>query len=362
MSDTQDELEQAEATAPEVEDEEVLEDSALPFTYEITSYGADYTVDSLVRRMNDGDIVVPAFQREMIWNKKQRDRFIESLLLGLPVPGIFLSRDPESRLLVLDGQQRLRTLQAFYGGSFENQPFVLEAVQPRFSGRTYETLEEEDKRRLNDSIIHATVVRQDEPSDDLSSIYFIFERINTGGTALAPQEIRSALYQGEFNDLLGELNAHEAWRGIYGRPSKRLKDQELILRFFALRFERDEYSRPMEEFLNKFMASNRHLTKYDAATLQAAFVGPTELVATQIGRRAFRLGQPLNAAVYDSVMVGLSERLAAGPIDSSSPVGRVYEELLQMDEYVDACVRATADDKRVAARLELAIKAFGSLK
>lgn len=137
MSEDVDEQEQLLATAPDVEDEaEETEEEPVPFTYEITSYGADYTVDSLVQRMNSGDIAVPNFQRDLIWNKRQRDRFVESLLLGLPVPGIFLSRDAESRLLVLDGQQRLRTLQAFYAGEFGGRPFALDAVQERFRGRT----------------------------------------------------------------------------------------------------------------------------------------------------------------------------------------------------------------------------------
>ena len=293
MSDQMDEFEQLAAFAPEVDDDaEEEEEAPVPFTYEITSYGADYAVDMLVTRMDSGDIAVPNFQRALIWNKRQRDRFVESLLLGLPVPGIFLSRDSESRLLVLDGQQRLRTLQGFYRGEYEGQPFALEAVQERFRGRTYETLDEEDRRRLNDSIIHATVVRQDEPSDDLSSIYFIFERINTGGTALAPQEIRGALYQGAFDALLEHLNQHQSWRDIYGRPSKRLKDQELILRFFAFLHERNHYSRPMEEFLNKFMASNRELQKYDGERLTTSFTGTIDAVAEGVGPRAFRLGQP----------------------------------------------------------------------
>jgi hypothetical protein len=161
---------------PEGEDEE------LEFVYSITSYGADYPVDGLVKRIDAGDIIVPEFQRQFIWPRPRIERFIESLLLGLPVPGIFLAREPESnRLLVIDGQQRLRTLSAFYKGILRGREFKLsKGVQAQFVDRTYETLEEEDRRRLDDSIIHATVIRQDEPSDDQSSVYFIFERLNTG--------------------------------------------------------------------------------------------------------------------------------------------------------------------------------------
>jgi Protein of unknown function DUF262 len=101
----------------------------IPFRYAITSYGADYPVDGLVKRLQPQDIVIPTFdpetessgslegfQRRFVWTTSQSDKFIESLLLGLPVPGIFLVKQPDGKLLVLDGQQRLRTLQAFYGG------------------------------------------------------------------------------------------------------------------------------------------------------------------------------------------------------------------------------------------------------
>ena len=99
-----------------------------PYRYAITAYGADYPVDALVKRIDSGDIIVPTFdpvvqlgdiegfQRQFIWKKTQSDRFIESLLLGFPVPGIFLVTRDDGRLLVLDGQQRLRTLQGFIRG------------------------------------------------------------------------------------------------------------------------------------------------------------------------------------------------------------------------------------------------------
>jgi Protein of unknown function DUF262 len=153
--------------------------------YSITSYGADYPVDGLVQRLNRGSIRVPSFnpevstasgivgfQREFVWTKSQADRFVESLLLGLPVPGIFLVQEPDNVLLVLDGQQRLGSLQAFYNGIFKGKEFRLSYVEHQFKGLSYADLPGESQRRLDDSIIHATIVRQDERSDDQSAIYF----------------------------------------------------------------------------------------------------------------------------------------------------------------------------------------------
>src|ERR1035438_4346119 len=169
--------------ASPVEEEQVddLDEAAevIPCTYSITSYGADYPVDSLVKRMGAKDIVVPkfswtqtgaadivGFQREYVWPRPKADRFIESLLLGLPVPGIFLVKEQSGRLLVLDGHQRLYTLHSYYKGVIHEESYRLANVQERFEGKRYEDLDTEDRRRLDDSIIHATIVRQDEPRSE----------------------------------------------------------------------------------------------------------------------------------------------------------------------------------------------------
>lgn len=339
----------------------------LDFVYSITSYGADYPVDGLVKRIDAGDIAVPEFQRQFIWPRPRIERFIESLLLGLPVPGIFLAREPEShRMLVIDGQQRLRTLSAFYNGILRGQEFKLsDAVQSQFVGRTYETLEPEDRRRLDDSIIHATVIKQDEPSDDQSSVYFIFERLNTGGTLLQPQEIRAAIFQGPFNKLLHELNSLDAWRQVFGSPSPRLKDQELILRFFAFLMSSDTYTRPMKEFLNDFMGRHRDLRHLNRSGLTEQFE-LTIAALTQPGaiepRRLFRPGTQINAAVFDAVMVGMAKWLGSHsqPPDAAA-TRQTYEALLQSEDFRAAYGRATADEANVANRLRIATEAFAAL-
>ena len=126
------------------EETEVMDESteeSIPYRYTVTSYGADYPVDSIVKRLEKQAIYVPPFQRGYVWSLAKASRFIESLLLGLPVPGIFLSRDPDSsRMLIIDGQQRLKTLQYFYEGIFQGREFKLHNVEERYEGRTYRNL------------------------------------------------------------------------------------------------------------------------------------------------------------------------------------------------------------------------------
>lgn len=116
----QSELEYAEDYAnDDVQDDAEADAAVAPVRYEISSYGIDFDVKGLVERLRQDKVFVPEFQRSFVWRLPDSSRFIESLLLGLPVPGIFLAKDPESqKLFVIDGQQRLRSLQYFYEGVF----------------------------------------------------------------------------------------------------------------------------------------------------------------------------------------------------------------------------------------------------
>ena len=338
-------------------------DEIVPYRYSITSYGADYPVDSLVSRIDRDVIFIPTFQRSFVWSINQASRFIESLLLGLPVPGVFFSKESDTgKLLIIDGQQRLKTLQYFYRGIFHNgREFMLQHVQERFEGKTIRTLEESDRNTLDDSIIHATIVKQDEPSDDESSIYHIFERLNTGGTQLQPQEIRACIFYGPFNELLAELNSTPLWRSIYGPPSKRLKDQELILRFFALFYNLDNYERPMKEFLNDYMGKNKKLALQSKEELQNLFSTTINFISESLGRKAFRPERTLNAAAYDGIMVGLSRKMTNVTLNDRETFKTKYRELIANQDFFNACKTATSDESNVISRIDLATRAFSDL-
>lgn len=336
-----------------------------PLHYGISSFGADFPVDGLVKRLDIKDIVIPTFdpdvsdtasdlvgfQRDFVWRKPQSDRFIESLLLGFPVPGIFLVQGSNGVYLVLDGQQRLRTLQAFYKGTLRETTYRLQHVQDDFRDLTYETLEPDVRRRLDNSIIHATVVKQEIPSDDQSGIYKIFERLNTGGTLLQPQEIRVALFNGPLIRLLRDLNENEDWRALCGPRSKRLKDQELILRFLAFRSRADKYQAPMKEFLNDYTGWNWDLGHESAHELIDEFEATVSLIRKSFGERAFRLVRAVNAAVLDSIMTVVAEGLELGTLRDKKSLKASYSHLMEDRDYLAAVERATAREEQVSTRL-----------
>lgn len=352
----------------EPEIDEVLDDDEeiVPFQYAISTTPRDYDVLSLVNRLRVGDIVIPQFQRGYVWSLKEASRFIESLLFGLPVPNIFLSVEPDTeKLLVVDGRQRLSTLQYFYTGIWplSKREFSIKGTgeKGKYEGMTYATLSVSDRRKLDNALLPAFIIKQDQPSEDNSSIYHVFERLNTSGVSLTPQEIRAAIYHGPFSELLKELNGDKLWREIYGAENKFMRDQELILRFFAFYFNSPKYDAPMKEFLNKFMAGNRELTKFPKNTLKSLFSNSIAAIYQSAGKKAFRPSRAINTAVFDSVMVGVAKRLERGHISSFPDLKSRYDELLSNSQFLEVTQHSTGHPTNVTQRLGIATEIFAKV-
>ena len=340
---------------PEDGDDEIRH----PIRYTISSYGADMPVDGVVERVKREDIFLPPFQRNFVWTKAQASRFIESLLLGLPVPGIFLFKEPETqKLMVVDGQQRLLTLQSFYKGVFGNESFRLVGVADEFKEKTYEDLAPAIQRCLNASILHATIFHQTEPGNDRSSVYSVFERLNTGGTPLSAQEIRACVSRGGLNDLLSEMASNSHWRNLFGTRSKRKKDEEIILRFFALFFRLEEYERPMKQFLNNFMNEYREPDEHRAREFREIFEKTVEAADTLLTSSALRPQHALNVSVADAVLVGLAHRVRAGPVSDRTSLKSAHKGLLTQLEKERLYSQGTTNKERVDRRIDLAREAY----
>lgn len=325
-------------------------------TEEITSarldveyYGADFPVDVLVKRMEEEDFIIPAFQREYVWKEDEASRFIESLLIGLPTPALFLARDKfSSKYLVIDGQQRLKTLQYFYKESFPNgTPFKLKRVVHPFSGLTYSNLSPTNRRSLDNAIIHCTIISENY---DPIGMFYLFERLNTTGTPLNPQEIRNALYHGSFSNLIKDLSKNNIWRALYSKSDNRSTEQELILRFLAFYFDIKSYSDDVVFFLNHFMLRNMNLEAISKDEIQNIFLNTIEFIHSCIGSKAFYPKKVFNRVLYESLMVLVAREL---PKELSSPTFRRFYKLLIDDEYFwSLSRRSTISRKSVMSRME----------
>lgn len=362
----------ADINEPEglTEDEVQSAEEAEPNSYPVTYTGTDFDVEGLVRRLERGDIVVPrfglidesietaGFQRSFVWKRPQMDRFIESLLLGFPIPGIMLVQQLDRRYLVLDGQQRLTTLASFYRGIHEKTEFALRNVSLEFQGLTYDTLNPEQRRQLDNTFIQATIVKTDGSSDSLDAVYQVFERLNSGGTQLTPHEIRVALYAGPFVDFLSSLNANPAWRELYGRPSPRLRDQELVLRIVALFVASATYRRPLKKFLNDFMSEHRQLDRLQVENVRTLFEMASEKLQEAAGRGALRPGgTQINAAYTEAIFVGLMHRLEQAEIEVSE-VEAALRDLERDTGLAKSISSGTAEEESVRNRLAVASRQF----
>jgi len=173
--------------------------------------------------------------------------------------------------------------------------------------------------------------------------------------------MRRVVYHGSLMDELEQLNAHPSWRNIFGKPNARLKDQELILRFLALYYNGDAYQSPMEEFLNKFAQKHREADAWFLYQCRSVFTTAVDCVWEALGQRAFRPTRALNAAVCDSVLVGLARRLLTGGSTTPRAIIEAYDTLLKDTDYMTAVFHSTSHKESVTLRLQKATQCFKQL-
>ena len=277
--------------------------------------------------------VRPFYQRRKRWNNKQKSRLIESFIMNIPVPPLFVYEKDFNQYEVMDGQQRISALREFYNGEFKLTGLD---IWPELNGRTYSKLPAQVRQGLDRRSISYIIVLKESSEDEDSAVFLqqtVFERLNTGGVKLERQEIRNCLFQGKFNELLLELSANPLLREAWGIPLidaensddptlsqnttyLKMKDVELVLRFFALRHA-EHYARGMQGFLDLYMSRAQHFNDEDLEVLRALFTETIE-TAHQIfkdllfkpfsTKRNEWLKAP-SAALFDAQMVSIAQHL-----------------------------------------------------
>lgn len=325
-------------------------------TYQISSYPSDLTLKGYLDKWNEKQLYIPPFQRYYVWDQVQASKLIESFLLGLPVPGVFLYKERKSnRLQIIDGQQRISSVIRYFTNDFDGKPFRLKNVQPKWEGKKYMDLSEPDRYQLNDTVLRATIVQQLDPEDD-SSIYHIFERLNTGGVKLSPMEIRKCVYLSEFYKLLEKLNTNENWRNLLGKKmiDKRLRDIEFILRIIGLYEYLNLYEKPMKQFLNQIMSKKRNMRDRELEIylekVSKEFIDVCNFTYDQLGEKPFHLRGRLNYAVMDSTMC-TGFRVLQQKITNFN---ERYEKMLKDKDYLESVSYNTSDEKIIQKRFSIA--------
>jgi uncharacterized protein with ParB-like and HNH nuclease domain len=339
------------------------EDSEHFVSFDLNIYPSDYTLKGLADMWRDGDIEVPDFQRNFVWSIKQSSLLIESFLLGLPVPQVFFYVGDDEKRLVIDGLQRVSSIVFFFSGYFgaENaqgrrQVFRLTGLDEKspYAKKRFEDLSNEEQRKLRNTVMRVVNIKQLAPSDDDTSMYYVFERLNTGGTPLRPQEIRNCVFSGDIVKELRELNDLPEWRAVIGRQKleKHQRDVEILLRTFSIFDSGNDYEKPMKSFLNKIMAENRTAKTKSFRNFKSAFPIVTKELLKQIGEKPFHVRGPINLAALDSVYNALLPKAEKLPSDLKGKLAELYGD----DEFRQSIFFNTSDKSTVEKRLEIASK------
>ena len=343
----------------ELEVDEVMDENEAPVAFDIASYPSDLTLSVVDEMWDNGDILIPEFQRNFVWSITQSSLLIESFLLGLPVPQVFFYVDEENKNQVIDGQQRIMSVVYYLDGFFgsesiqgKKQVFRLQGLdeQSPFAKKRFEDLSESHQRKLKSAVLRAINIRQLNPKGEATSIYHIFERLNTGGTPLKPQEIRNCVFRGEFVRILRELNTDANWRKILGKTTfdRHQKDVELVLRVFGMGYFFNDYEKPMKEFLNGTMNREKEGSSKEVKSFQTAFINVAEKIVSSLGPKPFHVRGPLNSAALDAVFGTLLHTKKEIPTDLADR----YKALKEDPNFKETTFYSTSDLAVVKRRFE----------
>lgn len=278
----------------------------------------------------------PSYQCRECWDTERQSKLIESFIMDIPVPSLFLYEKDHGRYKLIDGQQRINALKSFYDGDFKLKGL---SIWDGLNGRTYSDLPPQIREGLDQKTVSYTVLVKSSASEDEEAMILrqaIFERLNTGGIRLESQKMRNSLFQGPFNDMLLDITKLDQFRDAFGMPRysekeehdlnspirkntlyKKMEDAELVLRFFALRHV-EHFTKGMGGFLDIYMERARKFNGEDIAQLRRLYVETLELAIRIYKDVVFCLydvkkdkwkkkpGKPF----YDAVMVGLSKHLS----------------------------------------------------
>ena len=375
---------------PDFGEVEVDDDSYPIDQYDLVSSPNDFNTKTLVDFIDSGVVVIPGFQRNFVWDIRRASRLIESIIVGLPVPQIFLYEQGRNNYLVIDGQQRLMSIYYYIKGRFprkekrvdlrlmlEGQSTIADRVlddeayfsdfrltlsesvpgQPnRFHRRSYETLEDDHRRSFDLRTIRHIIVRQVGPIGD-AAMYEIFNRLNSGGINLKPQEIRRCTFDSQFYEMLYKTNAEQSWRDLVGTkvPDIHMRDVEILLRGFAMLTNEDSYRPSMVKFLNKF---SQEAQSFDQETLSGfkALLDSFLESCRDLPSDAFHsINGRFSPMIFESVFVAACREphesgcVVQGSIDLDS-----LNELKEDEEFRSATLSQTTSQRNVRKRLSIA--------
>ncbi len=301
----------------------------------IEFYLTEYSVELLASKMKDGEFTIPKYQREDIWRPERKSRFIESLLMGLPIPFLFFWEKPDGRLEIVDGSQRLRTIRQFLLGDLQLGEL---SELSELEGLQFKDLPESRQRKIKNRSIRGIVLNEHA---DVEARFDIFDRINTGSQIASPAEVRRGALTGPFMDLVIKLAKNKTFVKLAPVPERSVnmrKREDMVTRFFAYGDGLDGYKDQPALFLFDYAEKmNKHLSGNvaDVEIYEERFSRTMAFIARVFpdGFRKSKTAKDTNFARFEAIAIGTSLAIAQQPglADKTPDVS----EWLNGDEYDD---------------------------
>ncbi|HFG6879125.1 DUF262 domain-containing protein [Acinetobacter baumannii] len=234
--------------------EELLKEAELQlqsYSKKIDFYTSEYTVEILAKKVAENEYTVPDYQREFTWDPPRKSKFIESILIGLPIPFVFFWMNGETgKLEIVDGSQRLRTIEEYLGGRL-----ILEGLErlDLLNGTSFNDLPLSRRRKILNISIRGIILSE---NTDMEARVDLFERINTGSKVANPAEVRRGALRGKFMDFVNRLATNELFAKLAPITSKQKKEreaEELVARFFAYSDGLDGYKDDVSPFIFRYI-------------------------------------------------------------------------------------------------------------
>ena len=339
---------------------------------QIMSQPTDDFVYHLHHDWQKGSLIIqPSFQRQYVWDPQKATSLIESALIGIPLPVIYLAEEENGKRSVIDGQQRLTAFFSFIENRFpDGANFKLRRMQvfPELKGKTFSELDDAMQNRIYNCPIRTITFMM---SCDPQLKFNVFERLNTGAVSLNDQELRNCVYRGEYNDLIKELATDSDFKSIIGIEGKerRMLDVELVLRFCAfLNKTYLNYKPPMKSFLNEDMRDNLHISKEKAERIKTAFKNTVSLVKSMRGERAFRRfvvgnrdktageweSRRFSASLYDILMFGFANKDKNLVMRNLDSINEAFIDLMSNNEvFRESIEMSTSSQQAVQKRFDI---------
>lgn len=312
--------------------------------------------------ISDHKIVIPDFQRKTVWKDDKMSAFIESIIMNLPLPPIYLKKSVDGNYYLVDGLQRTTTLAIFISDKLKLRD--LKAL-PQLNGYNYKRLKENPTlsplatrvvtKKLNFYVL--------QPSVPMSIVYDLFNRINTGGSHLSRQEIRNCIFIGHSTKLLENLSKEKCFQEAvgYGIPTLRMKDREAILRCLAFRLlDPDTYKGSLDEYMERAMRKINHMSEIEVDDMEKEFISIMNLTNSIYAAKNYRIPSKqtkgrINIAVMETVYYAFAMMGDMSIATDKKKLNEAFAAMLKNREYIDSCRNSTNDKSKVDCRFRIAM-------